>query len=155
MEYIKIVNRFAHIISGQFYGHSHYDEFSIFYTTDNNPSKSLNVAWNGGSGIIDELNSNYRVYYVDGESYVFTETKIHQEGNCNLCQKNLQEVIDHETWIFNLTEANQAPDSSPNWFKEYSFKEFYQIPDLSPDTLSEMVTNKWMKEDNSLMTKVS
>lgn len=69
-EYILIVNRFSHIISGQFNGHSHLDEFSIFYTTDN-PSKSLNVAWTGGSGTsIDGLNSNYRVYYVDGESYV-------------------------------------------------------------------------------------
>lgn len=73
-EYILIVNRFAHIISGQFNGHSHFDEFSIFYTTDN-PSKALNVAWNGGSGTsFVGLNSNYRVYYVDGESYVLERT---------------------------------------------------------------------------------
>lgn len=71
-EYIAIVNRFSHIISGQFTGHSHLDEFSIFYTMDN-PSKSLNVAWNGGSGAVGGLNSNYRVYFVDGESYVSSE----------------------------------------------------------------------------------
>lgn len=69
-EYHSIVNRFAHIISGQFNGHTHLDEFSIFYTTDS-PSKSLNVAWVGGSGgTTFGLNSNYRIYYVDGESYV-------------------------------------------------------------------------------------
>lgn len=69
-QYISIVNRFAHIISGQFNGHSHLDEFSIFYTTEN-PSKCLNVAWNGGSGTsFGGRNSNYRIYYVDGESYV-------------------------------------------------------------------------------------
>ncbi|KAG4074682.1 hypothetical protein HA402_004553 [Bradysia odoriphaga] len=130
-EYISIVNRFAHIISGQFYGHSHLDEFSIFYTPES-PSKALNVAWVGGaSGNAFGLNSNYRVYYVDGESY---------------------EVLDHETWIFNVTEANQSPDNPPKWFKEYSFKEFYEVPDLSPVSLSDMLADKWMKEA-SLMTR--
>lgn len=69
-EFTSIVNRFAHIISGQFYGHSHMDEFSIFYTTVS-PSNALNVAWVGGAGGNSfGLNSNYRVYHVDGESYV-------------------------------------------------------------------------------------
>lgn len=58
--------------------------------------------------------------------------------------------MDHETWIFNLTEANHAPDRPPRWFKEYSFKEFYDVPDLSPDTLNDLVTNKFMNQDNSM-----
>lgn len=65
-----------------------------------------------------------------------------------------QEVLDHDTWIFNLTEANQSPDSPLKWFKEYSFKELYELEDLSPDALNDMVTDKWMKQ-NSLLTKVS
>lgn len=74
-EYISIVNRFAHIISGQFNGHTHLDDFIIFYTKES-PSKSLNVAWTGGAGGTSfGLNSNYRVYYVDGESYVWSEKK--------------------------------------------------------------------------------
>lgn len=77
-----------------------------------------------------------------------------KSGILIFAENYFQEVLDHETWIFNLTEANQAPDSPVKWFKEYSFKEFYQIPDLSPDTLNDMVTNKWMKQD-SLMTRVS
>lgn len=46
------------------------------------------------------------------------------------------------------------PDNPPKWFKEYSFKDFYEVTDLSPDTLNIMLTNKWMKQE-SLMTKVS
>lgn len=33
--YAAIVNRYRHIISGQFFGHTHYDEFFIYYDTFN------------------------------------------------------------------------------------------------------------------------
>lgn len=44
-------------------------------------------------------------------------------------------MVDHETWIFNLTEANANRDDNPVWFKEYSFKSAYDLVDLSPASL--------------------
>ena len=39
--------------------------------------------------------------------------------------------MDHHTWIFNLTEANEHGDHrTPEWFKEYQFTDF--TDDLSP-----------------------
>lgn len=68
--YIDIVRRFAHIISGQFNGHSHNDEFHMFYS-NTTPPEAINIAWNGGSGTsFERLNSNYRLYDVDTYSYV-------------------------------------------------------------------------------------
>lgn len=49
--------------------------------------------------------------------------------------------MDHETWIFNLTEANNNRDYVPEWFKEYSFKDGYDVPDLSPASLDALVTD--------------
>lgn len=68
-EYRRIVLRYAHIIAGQFNGHTHRDEFSIFYTEQN--SVAVNVAWNGGSGTTyPGLNSNYRIYHANSDNFV-------------------------------------------------------------------------------------
>lgn len=45
-EYNKLIRIFAHIISGQFNGHTHTDEFTLYYSDDE--VAAVNVAWNGG-----------------------------------------------------------------------------------------------------------
>lgn len=71
-EYDKIVRRFAHIISGQFFGHTHRDEFNVFYLKDDHSKNAaVNVAWNAGSGTnFVGFNSNYRIYYAEPTKYV-------------------------------------------------------------------------------------
>lgn len=131
-EYNKLIRQFTHIISGQFNGHTHTDEFTMFYSTDNEPV-ALSVAWNGGSGTtFIGLNSNYRLYTAEWNTF---------------------EVVDHETYIFNLTEANLMPDQPPNWFKEYSFRDAFAVTDLSPSTLAKLV-NETFRNDRSLLHKV-
>lgn len=69
-EYRRIVERFAHIIEAQFNGHSHVDEFNVYYRKDD-PAVAVNVAWNGGSTTtFTRLNPNYKVFYVDRDSFV-------------------------------------------------------------------------------------
>ena len=69
-EFRKIVNRFSHIISAQFNGHTHNDEFKVFYNP-NDTTKIVNVAWNGGSiTSYSDLNPNYKVYDVNANDYV-------------------------------------------------------------------------------------
>lgn len=79
----------------------------------------MNVAWTGGSGTTyTGRNSNYRIYTVESNTF---------------------EVIDVDTYIFNLTAANLTPNRPPEWFKEYSFREAFGVTDLSPYTLSNLV----------------
>jgi hypothetical protein len=47
-----------------------------------------------------------------------------------------QEIVDHETWIYDLEEANQ--NGSPRWFREYSMREQYGMSDLSPDSHADL-----------------
>uniref|UniRef100_A0A182HUR6 Sphingomyelin phosphodiesterase n=1 Tax=Anopheles arabiensis TaxID=7173 RepID=A0A182HUR6_ANOAR len=117
-EYRKIVERFAHIIAGQFNGHSHVDEFNLYYSRDD-PSRAVSVAWNGGSTTtFTKLNPNYKVFQFDPVTF---------------------EPLEQETWMYNLTDANLTPDQRPSWYRLYSFKSYYQLPDLSVDSLHRLV----------------
>ncbi|XP_043271532.1 sphingomyelin phosphodiesterase-like [Venturia canescens] len=119
--YRKIVDRFAHIIKAQFNGHTHFDEFNVFYDLGNS-SKPVNVAWNGGSlTTFTRLNPNYKVHTVESKTF---------------------EIIDIDTWIFNLTAANETPESRPEWYKSYSFKEEYNLEDLSVESLHKWIVDK-------------
>lgn len=62
----------------------------------------------------------YRVYYVDGN----------YKGSS-------RHVLDHETYILNLTEVNHSPESGkpvqdPKWGLLYRAREAYQLPSLFP-----------------------
>lgn len=69
-EYRKIINRFAHIITAQFNGHTHNDEFNVFYAS-NSTMNLINVAWNGGSLTpYSYLNPNYKIYMANTKTFV-------------------------------------------------------------------------------------
>lgn len=42
----------------------------------------------------------------------------------------MQAVVDHETWVMNLREANLY--DYPIWYKEYSTRQAYEMPSLIP-----------------------
>ncbi|KAF2878762.1 hypothetical protein ILUMI_27403, partial [Ignelater luminosus] len=142
-EYLRIITRFSHIIAAQFTGHTHYDETVIFFNKTN-PVQAINVAFNGGSLTTwDNLNPNYKIYKVDSGS---------------------AEVLDYESWSFNVTEANLVPNILPRWQKLYSFKDAYGVNDLSPQELARLTIRmattpylpklyfryKWRESDTAL-----
>jgi hypothetical protein len=65
----------------------------------------------------------------------------------------LQEILDSETWIYNLTEANMNGNATPNWVKLYSFKDTYGVESLSPTSLDRLVQN--MATNISLLEQYS
>lgn len=52
-----------------------------------------------------------------------------------------REVIDHETWVFDLAKAN-AEKEAPDYYKLYSARHAYGMPNLRP------------KEWNNLLEKM-
>ena len=65
-EYGKIINRFESTVTAQFFGHTHQDEFKVFYDTQD-ASRATNVAFLGPSvTTFPGLNPGYRVYSIDG-----------------------------------------------------------------------------------------
>lgn len=69
-EFRRLIDRYWNTISAQFNGHTHRDEFNVYYHS-NNPSIAVNVGFNGGSATTySDVNPNYRVYTVDSNHYV-------------------------------------------------------------------------------------
>ncbi|KAJ8402301.1 hypothetical protein AAFF_G00371660 [Aldrovandia affinis] len=122
--YYHIINRYESTVTGQFFGHTHVDEFQMFYDEET-LTRPLGVAFIAPSiTTYIDLNPGYRVYYVDGQ----------YPGSSHL-------VLDHETYILNLTEANKhnhsrgrdsGPDPNPKWTLLYRASEAYGLSTLFP-----------------------
>lgn len=125
--YYTIINRFESTITAQFFGHTHFDEFELFYD-EYNPHRVTNIAYIGPSVTsYYKLNPGYRLYTIEGE----------YEGSRKL-------VIDHETWVMNLDEANR--DGRPRWYQLYSAQRAYKMRNLLPQEWNNLVY-KMMLED--------
>ncbi|XP_054266219.1 sphingomyelin phosphodiesterase-like isoform X1 [Macrosteles quadrilineatus] len=118
--YYAIINRYESTVTAQFFGHTHYDEFELFYDNED-LGRAINVAFIGPSVTpYNDLNPGYRIYYVDGDH-----------------DKSTRMVVDHETWIMNLKEANLY--DYPIWYKLYSMRTAFQVPSLLPQELDTLV----------------
>ncbi|KAL5520508.1 hypothetical protein ACEPAG_9732 [Sanghuangporus baumii] len=110
--FYQIVDRFSpHVVAGIFWGHTHEDELSIFYTnngTVQTAENALVVSWNGPSITpTSNLNSGFRVYEVDSSTF---------------------EVLDAHTW---KSDVSAFPDLDhqitfgPTFTYEYSTRDTY------------------------------
>ena len=101
--YYEIVNRYESTITGQFFGHTHFDQFEMFYDLQN-LTRPVGIAYVTGSiTTFNYDNPNYRIYSVDGD---YKDSTWH--------------VLDHENYFMNLTEANIS--NEPKWELEYTAK---------------------------------
>ena len=68
-EYARIIHRFRNIISAQFFGHTHFDEFEIFFGKNEfNERAPTNMAYLAPSmTTIEHLNPAYRIFMIDGK----------------------------------------------------------------------------------------
>ncbi|XP_058792161.1 sphingomyelin phosphodiesterase-like [Phymastichus coffea] len=126
--YYDIINRYEATIMAQFFGHTHFDEFEIFYDSKN-LSRSLNVAYISPS-LTPWVNVNpaYRIYYVDGD---------HPNTN--------RAIVDHETWKMDLVHANH--NDEPVWYKAYTATTAYNMTSLMPTEWDNLIT-RMSKDDN-------
>ncbi len=66
-EYNRLISRFEDTIAAQYFGHSHKDEFLVYYDTETN-SRAVSVGYITPSvGTRSNLNPSYRIFTVDGE----------------------------------------------------------------------------------------
>ncbi|KAK2727956.1 sphingomyelin phosphodiesterase-like [Artemia franciscana] len=128
--YYRIINRYEATVTAQFFGHTHFDEYEVFYDEDFR-SRATNIAYIGPSvSPYYGLNPGYRVYKIDGDYKTSTRA-----------------VVDHENWVMNLAEANRYPHLPPRWYKLYSAKEAYGMTSLSPQEWDSLVYRMAMDDD--------
>ncbi|XP_027529504.1 LOW QUALITY PROTEIN: sphingomyelin phosphodiesterase-like [Neopelma chrysocephalum] len=133
--YYRIVSRFEGTIAAQFFGHTHLDEFELFYDEET-LSRPVSIAFVAPSvTTYINLNPGYRVYEV-AASY---------PGSSHA-------VLDHETFILNLTEANAAPPGTPpRWQRLYGAREAYGLPAAFPADWDRLVRR--LQDDERLFQR--
>jgi len=97
--YNALVDRFSNIIRGQFYGHTHYDEFRLIPEYFNKTNIAGVILTAPSLTSYTYKNPSFRVYEVDSNSMI---------------------VKDYEQYRFNITEANLNPDLKPTWKVSYT-----------------------------------
>ncbi|KAI1300253.1 Sphingomyelin phosphodiesterase [Halotydeus destructor] len=121
--YHRIVNRFEATIVAQFFGHTHNDEFELFYdeaTLNSTSPRAINVAYVAPSvTTFGGVNPGYRIYSVDRDTF---------------------DILDHETYFANLTLANLHSDREPMAFQlAYSAKQAFGLESLRADQWHKLV----------------
>ncbi|CAF0910592.1 unnamed protein product [Adineta ricciae] len=115
--YYSIVNRYQNTITGQFFAHTHNDEFMLFYD-EKDSKRPISVAYISPSfTTYPNLNPGYRVYTVDAINTTY--------------------VLDHRTVILNLTATNLY--NTTKFTMEYSAKSAYGMKDLSPQEWNQLI----------------
>uniref|UniRef100_UPI00398EAFBA sphingomyelin phosphodiesterase n=1 Tax=Pristiophorus japonicus TaxID=55135 RepID=UPI00398EAFBA len=130
--YYRIVNRYEGTIAAQFFGHTHVDEFEVFYDEET-LSRAVSVAFIAPSvTTYIDLNPGYRVYQIDGNY-----------------PNSSHSVLDHETYILNLTEANRS--ESPKWLFLYRLREAYGMDTAFPADMDSLIGR--LAQDDRLFHK--
>ncbi|CAF1515832.1 unnamed protein product [Rotaria sp. Silwood1] len=131
----RIVNRFENTISGQFYGHTHRDEFNMFYD-ENDHQRPVSMAYIAPSLTTESfLNPGYRVYTMDGEY-----------------PSSSYWVLDHRTVIMNLTATNLYNRTIMQ--NEYNARDAYQMENLFPTDWDNFIKRLENDIDGPLMSTV-
>eukprot|EP00794_Sanderia_malayensis_P011730 gene11730-12950_t len=127
--YYQVINRYSHVITAQFFGHTHHDELEIFYQ-DDDLKKPSSIAYIGPSVTpYTNLNPGYRIYEIDGDHPNSTAV-----------------VLDHLTYIIDLEKANK--EGKAEWNLEYRATESYKMKSLLPADWDDLVET--MKTDDAL-----
>ncbi len=125
--YTTLIERYANIVKGQFFGHVHND---LFFVTRSYLNRSQPIAV---THVLPALttapNPSFRMYYVDRESY---------------------ELIDYDQYRLYIAEANRLRRA--DWKVAYRFLSYFNVPDMSPRSFALVISR--MEADLSYFKRV-
>ncbi|XP_003743760.1 sphingomyelin phosphodiesterase [Galendromus occidentalis] len=125
-QFLKIVQRFSTTITGQFYGHTHYDEFRVFYAPDRStPVGAAFIAPSATS--YSSVNPAYKIFTYSGNGV----------------------LLDAVTRTFNLTNANEV--GRIDWETEYQTRSAFNVKDLSPESM-DVISKKLVADPATFQT---
>jgi len=130
----KVVDRFANTISAQFYGHTHNDQFELWYDTETN-SVPINVGYVTPSvTTFTGLNPSYRIYTVDGP----------YEGAS-------MQITDVRTYVMDLAKANKGETKRPEYYLLYDHRKDLGMDNLYPKDFDSLARR--LAVDDELLNK--
>lgn len=144
--FYQIVERYSpHVIKAIMWGHTHEDQFMIYYAnnaTNMSAEHALTTGWVGPSITpLTNVNSGFRMYEVDPDTY---------------------EILDAHTWYSNVSTYSHLDSDShqgPTYEYEYSTREAYgedlnwPIDGPLNATWWHLVTEKMLKDNGTLVSR--
>jgi len=126
----QIVTRYKDTIVGQFYGHSHWDEFQVIYDSiKHQEPRPVGVGYMAPSvTTFRHVNPAFRVYEID---------------------KKTKHVINHYTYYVDIEEANR--NNKPEWKLLYDAKSLYKLQDLEPHSWHDL-SERFLTDNNAYQT---
>jgi len=110
LRYNALLDRFSNIILGNFYGHSHYDEFKTVHEYFNQSNVIGLIQITPSLTTYSSRHPSFRILDMDSESFLLN---------------------DYTQYFLNLTKANLSPDDTPQWEILYNASEKFGIKNLS------------------------
>uniref|UniRef100_A0A3P9LA01 Acid sphingomyelinase-like phosphodiesterase n=1 Tax=Oryzias latipes TaxID=8090 RepID=A0A3P9LA01_ORYLA len=116
---VSIFRKYAHVIAGHFYGHTHRDSIMVLLDQRGKPVNSLFVspAVTPIKNVLESYSNNpgFRMYLYNSQDY---------------------SMLDIWQYYLNLTEANEKQKS--DWRLEYIMTEAFGLTDLQPQSLLQL-----------------
>ncbi|KAF9467960.1 sphingomyelin phosphodiesterase [Collybia nuda] len=137
----QVIQRYRNTIAGQFYGHSHQDEFALAYSdySKQTAENAVSVGWIAPSLTPRNGNPAFKLYDVDPDTY---------------------EIMDARVFISDMDDPSFQ--TNPTWKLYYSARETYGplVPDLkSTDALTpsfwHKVTEAFASNDSAFQQYIS
>lgn len=114
--YNIIIERFGNVIRGQFFGHTHFDQFQYYRGFfDNIPFGAAFIA--PSMTTYTNLNPSFRVFEVD---------------------RDTNTLLNYQQYRLNLSKVNNEKANFLEWDVVYDFLRDYNVPDLSPSSMAEL-----------------
>ena len=129
LRYTILMERYAEIVKGQFFGHMHED---YFYTIKSykDPSKIINIAQvHPPLTTYSGYNPSFRVYKMDREKY---------------------ELINYDQYRLLIDEANLK--GRADWRISHNFLDYYQVKSMSPESYHQV--QKRLESDSEYLKKI-
>ncbi|KAF8368903.1 hypothetical protein PRIPAC_86732 [Pristionchus pacificus] len=125
--YYRVVQRFSSVIRAQFFGHVHWDYFTVFYEDMHNvESEPVSVGYISPSATtFDYLNPAYRIYTVD--------------------RNDDFGILDFETFSTDLSVTSR--EREPEWKKLYSARDEFNLTNLSPASWNSVIKDIHSNEE--------
>lgn len=127
--YTALIDRFSHIIKGQFAGHTHGDYYTVF--RDSFTNKVNNVLFMPASlTTYSRRNPSFRVYDIDYDTLL---------------------PVDYTEYRLNLEKWNNLPDENIEWDLAYTFSKEYNLPDATNESYEKLT--EMLKTDEDIVKK--
>lgn len=130
----RVLDRFANTVMAHFYGHTHNDEFELYYDYETN-TVPISVGFVCPSvTTYTGLNPSYRIYHMDGPY-----------------ERASMRIIDMETFVMDMTKANREEVEAPSYYKLYEARKDLGMENLFPEDYDKLARR--LVADDALYAK--